>query len=99
MTVGDIGLKTKPKAKEAKGTTWRCSCQGIDEYFSTNSLSAKNRARKAEASTWVAYGLCQIIYILYIASAGSMVAIKIILINLNESHLELFICRGIWIER
>lgn len=28
-----------------------------------------------------------------------MGAIKIIIINLNEFHLELFICGGIWRER
>lgn len=53
---------------------------------------------EGKPSTWVTYGLCQIIYILYIVSTGYMVAIKIIIINLNEFHMELFICERIWRE-
>ena len=53
---------------------------------------------EGKPSNWVTYGLCQIIYIPHIVSTGYMVAIKIIIINLNEFHLELFICGGIWRE-
>ena len=65
------------------------------EYF----ISVHNEnVEEGKPSAWVTHGSCQIIYILHIVSTGYMVAIKIIIINLNEFHLGLFICGGIWRE-
>lgn len=44
------------------------------------------------------HGLCQIIYILHIVSTGYMVAIKIIIINLNEFQFWDYLSARIWRE-
>jgi len=82
-------VRVVQEAAESSGeeyATQRSSCP-LEQETVLRQIPLSQNMEEGKPSTWVTHGLCQIIYILHIVSTGYMVAIKIIIINLNEFHL------------